>query len=245
MIMEQIEKKYTFANECPLNEKKTDYFVKFLDYCFKVLALEESKPIDVHFIEDREDDPDMVTTAYYNDSESKMSISTYNRAFIDIARSTAHELTHKKQFSLDPNLVTDKHSEGKIEDQANAVAGKIIRGFGEKYPEAYDEEEMEESINSLKETLQKLTNKEVVFVESNEERGYIDYAYDLKTKQLKREGSGVASEYSIGMDLLFYYNKDQVKKALEQNGILKFRESPYMSEEEIKQELEQYISKFR
>ena len=80
--------------------------------------------------------------------------------------------------------------------------------------------------------------------ESNEERGYIDYSYNLKTKELKREGSGVASEYSIGMDVLFYYNGDSVKKAIADNGVIKFREYPSMSTDEIKDELNQYLSKF-
>lgn len=159
--MEETEKKYAFANEVPLSEKKKEYLTKFLDYCFKVLDLNESKIVDIFFAEDGDDDEHLVTTAYYADAPSKMTIRTENRAFIDIARSLAHELTHKKQFDLQPDLQTDEHSEGEIEAVANSVAGKIVRGFGVKFPEAYEDQELEE-ISKLKESLQDLIGKKVL-----------------------------------------------------------------------------------
>lgn len=155
---QETHKNYIFATDVPFNEKKKDYLGKFLDYCFKVLDLTEEKPVEISFPTERSEDPEMITTAYYNDGESKIAIYSENRAFIDIARSLAHELVHKKQFSLDPELKTAGHNEKKWEDQANAVAGKIIRGFGKKYPEAYDEGELEESIKAL----EQLTGKEIV-----------------------------------------------------------------------------------
>ena len=56
-------------------------------------------------------------------------------------RSIAHELTHLKQ-DKEGRLQDNNHDENNeagspIENEANAVAGQIIRKFGEEYPEIY------------------------------------------------------------------------------------------------------------
>lgn len=65
--------------------------------------------------------------------------------------------------------------------------------------------------------------------ESNEQRGYFDWEYNVKTKELKKVGSGVCSELAIGEG---YWNKATFLQAYN-SGILKYRESPYRSKEEI------------
>ena len=57
-------------------------------------------------------------------------------------RSIAHELVHMKQ-DIDGRLEDNNHDTNNeagspIENEANSVAGVIIRKFGEEYPEIYE-----------------------------------------------------------------------------------------------------------
>ncbi len=83
--------------------------------------------------------PDLKTTAYY-DLEGFIKVYVKDRAIIDVCRSIAHELVHHKQM-LDKRL-TNPAEDGKdgspIENEANAVAGVIIRLYGKKHPELYE-----------------------------------------------------------------------------------------------------------
>ncbi len=82
--------------------------------------------------------PDLTTTAYYN-LDGLVKVYVKDRAFIDICRSIAHELVHHKQ-NIEGRLSDAKKdgSDGSdIENEANAVAGVIIRKWGKIHPEFY------------------------------------------------------------------------------------------------------------
>lgn len=82
--------------------------------------------------------PDLTTTAYY-DMTGFIKIYVKDRAIIDVCRSICHELVHHRQ-NLDGRL-TDPAKNGAdgsdIENEANAVAGKVIRIYGKLHPELY------------------------------------------------------------------------------------------------------------
>lgn len=81
---------------------------------------------------------DLKTTAYY-DLNGFLVVYAKNRAIIDICRSIAHELVHHKQ-NLDGRLVdamTDGEDGSPIENEANAIAGIIIRKYGKLHPDIY------------------------------------------------------------------------------------------------------------
>lgn len=82
--------------------------------------------------------PDLVTTAYYN-MNGFIKIYAKDRAIIDVCRSIAHELVHHKQ-NIEKrllNAVKDGEDGSPIENEANAVAGVIIRKYGKLHPELY------------------------------------------------------------------------------------------------------------
>lgn len=66
---------------------------------------------------------------------NSIKVITMGRHPIDVFRTLSHELVHWKQklegFELDGNDGSD------IENQANSVAGIIMRKFGEKYPDYF------------------------------------------------------------------------------------------------------------
>ena len=66
---------------------------------------------------------------------NSIKIVVKDRHIIDCVRTLAHELTHWKQrlegYDMDGNDGSD------TENQANAIAGIIMRRFGKAYPECF------------------------------------------------------------------------------------------------------------
>ena len=86
------------------------------------------------------DNDDLETMASYDMNTNEIKVNSKNRAFPDVIRSIAHEMVHHKQ-NQDGDLTGNKEegSDGSpIENQANAMAGEIVRKFGKKYPEIYN-----------------------------------------------------------------------------------------------------------
>lgn len=83
--------------------------------------------------------PELKTTAFYN-LDGYIVIYAKDRAIIDVCRSIAHELVHHKQ-NVEKRLLNatkDGEDGSPIENEANAVAGIIIRKYGKLHPEIYE-----------------------------------------------------------------------------------------------------------
>jgi hypothetical protein len=64
-----------------------------------------------------------------------INVVTQGRHPVDVMRTLAHELVHWKQ--RESGLELDGSDGSETEDQANAVAGVIMRKFGKMYPEYF------------------------------------------------------------------------------------------------------------
>ena len=65
---------------------------------------------------------------------------TKGRHFIDVCRSIVHELQHCKQNEegrIGRNISKEGETGSDIENEANAVAGQIMRLYGKKHPKLY------------------------------------------------------------------------------------------------------------
>lgn len=111
-----------------LVEEKLDDFVNFASDHLKI----QQKP-KIILVQIRDND---MTTANYNPNSKEMKIYAKNRAFFDVARSIAHELVHHMQAETGKELNGDTGSD--CENEANAVAGQIIRLYGQKNPDFYE-----------------------------------------------------------------------------------------------------------
>jgi len=123
-------------NERLLTKKEKDLKVMaaFVNFAKKELGIEDGIKVALAY----ERTPDITTTAYYNLS-GFVKIYVKDRAIIDVCRSIAHELVHHKQ-NIEGRLndsVKDGEDGSDIENEANAVAGVIIRKWGKLYPELY------------------------------------------------------------------------------------------------------------
>jgi hypothetical protein len=123
-------------NERLLTKKEKDLKVMaaFVNFAKKELGIDDGIKVALAY----ERTPDITTTAYYNLS-GFVKIYVKDRAIIDVMRSVGHELVHHKQ-NIDGRLkdsVKDGEDGSEIENEANAVAGILIRKWGKMYPELY------------------------------------------------------------------------------------------------------------
>jgi hypothetical protein len=76
------------------------------------------------------------TYAYYDPANKLIAVYTKNRALGDCMRSFCHELVHHKQHQngeIKPNEPVQDVG-GKIENDANSIAGVVMKKFGYSNP---------------------------------------------------------------------------------------------------------------
>lgn len=75
--------------------------------------------------------------AVYNLNEKSVTVYIKNRHILDILRSLAHELVHYRQDLSDELTETSGKTGSLQENEANAVAGQIMRNYGKLHPELF------------------------------------------------------------------------------------------------------------
>lgn len=104
---------------------------KFLKFVNDELQID--KPWKLNLAKERDDD--LKTYAYYNKTNGDMKVYTANRGMADVLRSIAHELVHHCQNCKDQLDTPHPDIGGQIEDEANSVAGQLVKKFGYANPE--------------------------------------------------------------------------------------------------------------
>lgn len=79
-------------------------------------------------------DEDLKTYAYYDKQNKIVKVYVKNRGLADVLRSIAHELIHHKQNESDLLNIPHPDIGGQIEDEANSIAGQLVKKFGYRYP---------------------------------------------------------------------------------------------------------------
>jgi len=77
---------------------------------------------------------DLRTYAYYDPSNGDVKVYCKNRGLADVLRSIAHELIHHQQNQSGQLQQPTQDVGGKIEDEANSVAGQLVKKFGYENP---------------------------------------------------------------------------------------------------------------
>ena len=108
----------------------------FVDFTCDKLGIKE-KPT-IHYKDDKgEGQPSF---GGYSPGDKKLYVYTRNRHPVDILRTVGHELVHHKQN--EDGRLKDVAKEGAtgspIEDEANFMAGRIMRWFGKANPSLFD-----------------------------------------------------------------------------------------------------------
>jgi hypothetical protein len=110
-----------------IDTKYHEMFIKFVNFLQKEIPLENG--VDIYFLGDRE--VQMSTGSRHSDS--KIYVLASKRMNRDILRTIAHEWVHEYQMSVlgrkqGPNIG------GRNEDEANALAGNLVKIFEELFP---------------------------------------------------------------------------------------------------------------
>ena len=124
-------------NESVMRNDKVDAkkVADFVNFAKQYLGIDDDIKVALAFSRT----PDLRTTAYYNFDLPLIKIYAKDRAIIDICRSIAHELVHHLQYLEGRllNAIKDGEDGSPIENEANAVAGVVIRKWGKLHPEFY------------------------------------------------------------------------------------------------------------
>lgn len=119
-----------------LNDEQKEKLKDFIKFTKDNLGLKSAPVVVV-----QNGRKDLKTTANYDYTkpEKVIRINGKNRMLVDIMRSVAHELVHHRQFEQGRLEVKPPDIGGEIEDEANAVAGQLIKLYAQKDQTIYDE----------------------------------------------------------------------------------------------------------
>ena len=81
----------------------------------------------------------------YDADTNTLILATAGRHVLDILRTMAHEMTHRQQDETNPLPIDAGATGSPWEDQANAMAGRIMRDWAEEQPEMFDGVTLEEA----------------------------------------------------------------------------------------------------
>lgn len=81
----------------------------------------------------------------YDPETNTLILATSGRHVLDILRTMAHEMTHRQQDEKSPLPADAGETGSPYEDQANAMAGRIMRDWAEEQPEMFDGATLEEA----------------------------------------------------------------------------------------------------
>jgi hypothetical protein len=200
----------------------TSTIKKFAKYCSQELGIENMPRIRLK--KDPEWSQRNATFGRYIPEENTLILSVANRHPMDIMRTLAHELIHHRQYEIEPMPDHAGETGSKWENEANAQAGVLMRGYGEQNPDTFDKK-------ALAEDLDKNSYKEIEFVCANPK---FPDATDPELQKQMYSGlqriSGVIpllqdqSEYSEGQCSLTAIYKDasvrpQILKLAKQLGV--------------------------
>jgi Zn-dependent peptidase ImmA (M78 family) len=109
-----------------------EIFKKFLPLAMEIIGLAHLPKM---VFEKSIGDSDQPTFGKYVNDEKTLYVALANRHPNDILRTIAHELTHYRQDTEHQLDDTSGATGSPIENEANAVAGVVMRNFNKRYPQ--------------------------------------------------------------------------------------------------------------
>ena len=132
---------YGFTTESKDNLQHT--INQFAASCIDYLGIKKAPEIKLHT--DTNWSEQTGSFGQYEPETNVLHLATSGRHTLDILRTMAHEFTHRKQAEKQ-KLPADAGETGSpYEDEANAMAGRIMRHWAEKHPEMFAHVPLEEA----------------------------------------------------------------------------------------------------
>lgn len=123
----------SFKSYINLQENK-QMIAKFVSMCNDDLDIKT--PCNISFVDHPEED---MTTGCFNPLTRDIKVLAGKRALVDVLRSLAHEMVHAKQHEDNRLEPGDGDDGSPIENEANSLAGIIMRKFSRENQDIYDQ----------------------------------------------------------------------------------------------------------
>lgn len=111
-------------------EEVIDDFIRFVD---GKLELGSDMP-EVVISYDEKEAGNMKSFGKYTPDTNELRVVATNRNLADILRTVAHELVHHKQKKDGKLDINSNDTGSEVENEANALAGVLMREFGQENP---------------------------------------------------------------------------------------------------------------
>lgn len=108
----------------------------FVDFCVKELKIKHMPVVKLR--RDPQWSVRNKTFGRYIDDQKMLEVAWGNRHIMDVLRTVAHELTHKRQHERESMPASAGETGSKYENEANARAGVLMRDYGRLHPELFD-----------------------------------------------------------------------------------------------------------
>lgn len=161
----------------------------FIAYAAQQLDIEKMPHIELHT------DPDWSARersfGRYSPETHTLEVNLANRHIMDILRTVAHELTHCKQHLSRPLPDHAGNTGSAWENQANAVAGAIMRDYAQANPEKFGDHALGEEYDTMQFASEKTSAiNPYGGLKDNQYRGGISEAIDKKISFKVQKGKG-------------------------------------------------------
>ena len=150
---------------------------KFAAYCSKKLGIEN--PPKIQLKRDPEWSKRNSTFGRYMPEIKTLTLSVANRHPMDIMRTLAHELVHRRQDEIEPMPGHAGNTGSKWENEANARAGVLMRDWGAKNPGMFDKKPLGEASGYIP----------VTDAEARDPRYSMAITQDIKPGEVKRQAA--------------------------------------------------------
>lgn len=118
------------------DQQRQDIIEQFIQFCKEELDINQL-PI-IQFTNDREWAVERRSFGQYNPETGNLEVYTGNRNLADTLRTLGHELVHHRQRELNMLMPDSGKTGSHIENQANAIAGMMMRDFGKTHDMIYE-----------------------------------------------------------------------------------------------------------
>jgi hypothetical protein len=113
-----------------------DILKAFVDFCVKELKIEQMPAIKLR--RDPEWPKRHRTFGRYSNDDQRLEVAWGNRHIMDVLRTVAHELTHKRQHEREDVPPSAGETGSEYENEANARAGVLMRDWARLHPEHFE-----------------------------------------------------------------------------------------------------------
>lgn len=142
-IDERARPRVTYGFTTESEDNLQDTINQFAKSCIEYLGINKAPEIKLHTSTDWSEKSG--SFGQYDPDANVLHLATSGRHTLDILRTMAHEFTHRKQAEKETLPDNAGETGSRWEDEANAMAGRIMRHWAEKHPEMFAHVPLEEA----------------------------------------------------------------------------------------------------